>query len=158
VYVFVVPILSQSTRKDGAPAGQVTVVLRGADLDVECEVMVDEVSKAPTQERVHCNRCRHDTLHRLVRRAVDEHTDWFEHGEIDWRIFFDLLQCCGCGEAVLRRTSSSSEDPDPDVRFFPPPVSRHPPRWKYKLPSEMRDILEEVYRSLDANTRTLPMM
>ena len=94
-----------------------------------------------------------------MKRAVDEGEDWDEHvGDIQWRTFFDLLQCCGCGEAILRRTHSWSEDPDPDVRFFPPPVSRHPPRWKFKLPPEMRAVLEEVYRSLDANTRALPMM
>lgn len=40
----------------------------------------------------------------------------------------------------------------------PPPVSRHPPDWQYDLPPKIRAVLYEVYRSLDADNRSLPMM
>jgi hypothetical protein len=121
--------------------------------------MAEDVSKAPVQERVHCNRCGRKTLHRLAGTAVDEGTDWDKYvGDIEWRTIFDMLQCCGCGEAILRRTSSWSEDPDPRVHFYPPPVSRHPPRWVWKIPHGLKSILEEIYHSLDANNLSLPMM
>ena len=120
--------------------------------------MAKDVSKT-VLERVHCNRCRRKTRHRIAGTAIDEGTDWEEHvGEILWRTNFEMLQCCGCGEAVLRRTHSWSEDPDPDVRFFPPPLSRHPPRWTWNIPQNLKAVLDEVYHSLDANNLSLPMM
>jgi hypothetical protein len=45
-----------------------------------------------------------------------------------------------------------------DVRYFPPAVVRDLPRWRFKLPLEMRELLEEIYRSLDAENLRLPMM
>lgn len=121
--------------------------------------MVDAASQAPAQERVHCNRCRLKTLHRLVATATDKGSDWEEHvGEIFWHTVFEMLQCCGCGEAVLRRTHEWSEDPDPDIRYFPPPVSRQPPRWVWKIPHSLNVILNEVYHSLDAHNLSLPMI
>jgi hypothetical protein len=90
---------------------------------------------------------------------MDEGSDWEEHvGEILWRTVFEMLQCCGCGEAVLRRRHTWSEDPDPDIRYFPPPVSRHPPRWVWKIPQGLKAVLNEVYNSLDAANLSLPMM
>lgn len=45
-----------------------------------------------------------------------------------------------------------------DVSYFPPPVSRQPPRWRYNLPVDSRLLLEEIYKSLDADNRRLPLM
>jgi len=126
--------------------------------DVQCNRMGDK-RKANTLERVHCNQCRSKTQHRRVATAKDEGSDWSEHvGDISWRTTFEMLQCCGCGEAVLRRTHEWSEDPDPDVRYFPPPVSRHAPKWSWRLPAQQKAVLAEVYRSLDADNRSLPIM
>jgi hypothetical protein len=121
--------------------------------------MGDDVSKAPAQERVHCNRCRLETMHRLVATATDQGKYWEEYvGEVSWSTVFEMLQCCGCGEAVLRRTHDWSEEPDSDIRYFPPPVSRQPPRWVWKIPHALNVVLNEVYHSLDANNLSLPMM
>ena len=111
-------------------------------------------------ERVHCNRCRSVTIHRLIKRIVDEDSDTIDSGyEVWWETTFDMLQCRGCSEVVLRRSSFFSETmPDEDVRFFPPKASRHPPQWRYHLPNTMRSILEEVYSALDAGSLALPLM
>jgi hypothetical protein len=105
-------------------------------------------------ERVHCNQCRQRTEHRLLKTANDsEETqagDW-------WSTTFDMLECCGCKDVVLRRTSIFMSD-EPDVRYFPPLVSRHSPSWRYDLPQKITAVLDEVYRSLDADNRSLPMM
>jgi hypothetical protein len=45
-----------------------------------------------------------------------------------------------------------------DIRYFPPAIVRDPPPWRFKLPLEMRGLLEEIYRSLDAESLRLPMM
>lgn len=60
-----------------------------------------------------------------------------DQGTIWWETKFDLLQCCGCREALLRRTYVFSEFDVPDVRYFPPRVSRHSPKWKRNLPREI---------------------
>ncbi|HEY1800967.1 MAG TPA: DUF4145 domain-containing protein [Terriglobales bacterium] len=75
-----------------------------------------------------------------------------------WSTTFEMLQCCGCLDVVLRRKFWFSEEPEMDVSYFPPPVSRQPPRWRYNLPVDSRLLLEEIYKSLDADNRRLPLM
>ena len=125
--------------------------------------LIDTVAQKAksTLKRIHCNECRRKTDHRLLKtikgdsgsELIDE-----EGSSIWWETTFDLLQCCGCREAVLRRTYEFSEWDYADVRYFPPRVSRHPPKWVYDLPGDLRLLLEEVYRALDANNHQLPMM
>jgi hypothetical protein len=69
-----------------------------------------------------------------------------------------MLQCGGCQEVVLRSTFKFSENQEDEVRYFPPATSRHPPQWRYKLPPKLRLLLEEIYRSLDSASLSLPMM
>jgi hypothetical protein len=120
------------------------------------------MSQKPTSKirKIHCNECRRKTDHRLLKTVKgdsgSEEID--EQSTIWWETTFDLLQCCGCREAVLRRTYEFSEWDYADVRYFPPRVSRHPPKWVHDLPYDLGVVLEEVYRALDANNRRLPMM
>jgi len=51
-----------------------------------------------------------------------------------------------------------SEWDGPDVRHFPPPVSRHKPEWFHDIPYPLQSLLNETYNSLDADTRALPLM
>lgn len=124
---------------------------------LESRVMATKPSKI---QQVHCNECRRKTDHRLLKTALgdkgSEQED--ETFAIWWETKFDVLQCCGCREVVLRRTYDCTEFEYPDVRFFPPRVSRHSPHWKNKLSWEFRSVLDEIYRSLDANNSRLPMM
>jgi hypothetical protein len=133
------------------------------------------------EERVYCNKCRRKTLHRLLKSTWDERIEGYdrgmyepESGEASSCVFFDMLECCGCKEAVLRRTfhcpdpkvhrqivgSVVVEDDDvkDDVRYFPHVVVRDPPKWRFKLPPKIRKLLEEIYRSIDAENVRLPMM
>jgi hypothetical protein len=113
-------------------------------------------SQAATQ-RVHCNHCHNTTDHLIVKTTINSGET---EAEDYWQTTFDMLECCGCREVVLRRRFEfpADHDPEPDVRYFPPPVSRDPPRWRHRLPNDMRTVFDEIYRSLDANTRCLPMM
>lgn len=138
--------------------------------------------QSKSSERIYCNKCRRKTLHRLLKTTSDERIG--EYGEDVWDpdsgdipscIFFDMLECCGCRDAVLRRTlhcldpevhrrmgGAGVVDADgnvaDDVRYFPPAVVRDPPKWRFKLPLEIRELLEEVYKSIDAENLRLPMM
>jgi hypothetical protein len=69
-----------------------------------------------------------------------------------------MFECCGCKSVVVKRTHMFSEWDDPEVSFFPPPASRIKPDWYHKIPHKMQPILSEIYNSLDADTRALPLM
>ncbi len=110
----------------------------------------------PKIERVYCNKCQGKTDHRLI--ATADGNDSEPEDEFSWSTTFDMLQCCGCQEVVLRRTFYFSEEPDPDVRYFPPVMSRYSPKWRHELPYEMKALLQEIYKSLDSESLRLPMM
>ncbi|MGD0569216.1 MAG: DUF4145 domain-containing protein [Candidatus Sulfotelmatobacter sp.] len=138
--------------------------------------------KSESPERIYCNRCKRKTLHRLLWTTSDERIAEYgeevwedESGEIPSCIYFDMLECCGCKNVVLRRVLHCNDpeahhrmggagrvidedDVADDIRYFPPAVVRDLPPWRFKLPIEMRELLEEIYRSLDAESLRLPMM
>src|SRR5438876_11596121 len=101
-----------------------------------------DVSKSARSEQVYCNKCRGETTHQIVATA-----DGMADDQISSSTNFELLQCCGCQEAVLRRTFEYSIAGAPDyiieevagtefreVRRFPPASVRHPPKWRSNLP------------------------
>jgi len=121
-----------------------------------------EGSDRPIIERIRCNQCRRETRHKLLHTVEDTDSEEIEDGPtIQWTITSDTLQCCGCGHVTLRRSSFHRFAPeDVIIQYFPPAVSRHPPSWQFKetFPEELRSVMREVYQSLDANNRRLPMM
>jgi hypothetical protein len=112
--------------------------------------------------RLHCNQCRRTTYHRLLKTVDNKDSEVHEqHGEqflVWWHITHELFECGGCKSVMVRRTDMHSEWDEPDVLFFPPRVSRHKPTWIYQIPRELRIMLNEVYDSLAADTRALPLM
>lgn len=109
-------------------------------------------------QRLYCNNCHGETLHRLLKAIHDEGSEPCGEQYIWWDIVHEMFECCGCKSVVLRRTQHFSEWDGPDVRFFPPPASRHKPKWLRNIPHNMRLLLEEIYNSLDAATTALPLM
>jgi len=51
-----------------------------------------------------------------------------------------------------------SETPEPEVAYYPPPISRALPPWRYQLENELRSLLDEVYSALHTNSRRLALM
>src|SRR6266404_3128060 len=110
-------------------------------------------------EMVHCNECRRNTWHKLLKETRDEGSEPYDEDfHIWWRIVHQMFECCGCKSVVLRRRHEFSEWDYPDIRFFPPPVSRHKPEWFDEIPRSLRSLLTEIYSSLDADTRAQPLM
>jgi hypothetical protein len=113
----------------------------------------------PNLQKLHCNECHGKTWHKRLKevhdsgseRVADDYALW-------WDITHEMFECRGCNSVVMRRTHELSEWDSPDVRFFPPPVSRRKPEWFYEIPNEIRLLLEETYNSLDANSTSLPLM
>jgi hypothetical protein len=105
-------------------------------------------------QKTHCNTCGHLTKHELLKADREEgSTEEFECADVS-----QMLKCCGCGEVVLRRIHYFSEDPEPNIEYFPPPISRRLPTWYYKLPNRSMSLLKEVYKALQADSPRLAMM
>lgn len=111
----------------------------------------------PTKiQKVHCNACHHITSHRIVGQTEESGAE--PEQDFWWSITHDMLQCCGCEDVVLRRRFSFSENEADEVTFHPPQAARSLPGWGYSLPAGQREVLREIYRSLDAESVRLPMM
>lgn len=112
-------------------------------------------------ERIHCNRCGHETKHLLVAARCHEGSEPYDaEYEISWTTIYDVFECCGCEEVTLRRKYYFSEwNPgEVDEVFYPPRIARKLPSWKNKLSDDIAALLEEVYMSLQADSRRLAMM
>lgn len=105
---------------------------------------------------LHCNDCHGNTRNTLVKRIRFTGED--EEQGFHWSTTYDVFQCRGCEGVVLRKIFWFSENPDADEEFFPPPVTRWLPKWQYKVPNEIRLLLQEVYNAMHSDSRSLAMM
>lgn len=113
-------------------------------------------------ERIQCNRCLGKTQHEILHETTMKQ---IEDDGIEWATKFEMLQCRGCGDVTLRRTLDAVLDgnipwEDNTVTYFPPAVSRRPPSWQQVegFPKNLRSVLKEIYKSLDADNVLLPML
>ena len=100
--------------------------------------------------KAHCNTCGGDRNHEVLHKAS---SSWeSEDGYVSGGNSYETIQCRGCDRIHLRHTSWFSEDDEPNITYFPPPILRKPPEWfdglwidigaEYKFIS---DLLQEVY-------------
>lgn len=124
--------------------------------------MAASKQKKRAPERLFCNGCHKDTLHDLLKEVNDTIEDDVEIGGEPYTVWEEttsqMFKCRGCNSVVLRRTWVFSEYDAKDVQYFPPPVACLKPHWFNELPTVLQELLSEIYRSLDANARALPMM
>jgi Domain of unknown function (DUF4145) len=111
-------------------------------------------------ELVHCNNCLHKTKHFLVAEHSQDITEpsGYEEYDVWWHIKHTLFACCGCESVTLRRKYMFSEWDEPEITFYPPQVSRRLPDWHDELPSEIQELLSEIYTALHSNSRRLALM
>ena len=111
----------------------------------------------PQLERLHCNECGHKTTHkRLHHHSREHHPRWDDSADDPeaFEVRHELLECCGCGEVVLRDSHFGYSD-SPVVDYFPPRVFRKVPDWIHDVKADEEDLLREVYRAIDANCSRL---
>jgi len=110
--------------------------------------------------KVLCRECHHDTKHTvLATHKTSETAEIAACGKIWWEDTYEMVQCCGCETVSLRHTHNFSEEPEPDVRYYPPAVSRPMPPWRSKLKNyKLRSLLEEVYSALGTDCKCLATM
>lgn len=115
---------------------------------------------------VHCNSCGRDTQHEVlheVKQPWDDSTGEFDVSGSD---DFQLLSCRGCLSITLRRRSWMSAEVGPDLSpeiheyFHPPRMHRRLPRWidDIEVPSQVTDLVREIYVALDAAATRLAAM
>lgn len=111
-------------------------------------------------ERVHCNNCLHKTRHFLIAEHSQNITEpsGYEDYDFWWHIKHTLFVCCGCESVTLRREFIFSEWDEPEITFYSPQVSRRLPDWQNELPSEIQELLSEIYTALHSNSRRLALM
>lgn len=109
--------------------------------------------------RAPCRGCHHETRHALLGVRNVERTVELQGGqEITFEDTYEMLECCGCEVVCLRHTHVWSEDPEPEVTYYPPPVSRPMPPWRHKLPAKLNSLVCEIYTALHADSRRLALM
>ncbi|MEK6742440.1 MAG: DUF4145 domain-containing protein [Nitrospirota bacterium] len=108
---------------------------------------------------VHCNKCLRETRHEVVTiRELKESEDIEPDFTIDWITTNTMLECRGCGNVALRRRVVSDDVDVDNTNYYPPPISRQIPRWQYKLPKDMSDLLKESYVALQSGSKRLAIM
>jgi Domain of unknown function (DUF4145) len=105
--------------------------------------------------RCHCNGCGRGTDHDLVAERTVQDQD-AENG-FWWTDHYETLQCRGCRAVCLRHTYDDASG-DEDVAYYPPAISRRPPVWRWDLPTDMREMLDEIYRALHNDSSRLALM
>lgn len=94
----------------------------------------------------------------LAVRKTSDSEDIEGVGPVSWEDTYEMLECCGCENVVLRHSHSFSELPEVEVAYYPPRVSRPTPPWKNKLPYRFSSLMDEIYSALHANSRCLALM
>ncbi len=108
--------------------------------------------------RCHCNNCGRDTDHLLLtRRVVEDREPLDEVAFFSWTDTYEVLQCRGCGAVCLRHTYEDVANVK-SVAYYPPSVSRRAPSWRWNLPGDMKELLNEIYVALHSDSMRLALM
>jgi hypothetical protein len=109
--------------------------------------------------RAPCSLCHRDTKHKVLSLRVTEGSEEIEEvGCVHWRDRYEMLECCGCESVKLRHSSWFSGTDETTVTYYPPPISRPLPPWRFKLPFALRSLIDEIYTALHADSRRLALM
>ena len=116
------------------------------------------MGKAKTT-RAPCQLCLRETKHIVIgARTTSGEAEVEGVGHIDWSDCYEMLECAGCETVCLRQTHTFSEDPELEVTYYPPAVSRRMPAWRYKTSYEIAGLMSEVNAALQNDSRRLALM
>ena len=112
-----------------------------------------------TKVRCHCNNCGRSTSHVVLERRVVEDSDEpdGEYPPFWWTDTYEMLQCKGCDAVCLRHFTEDAAGAETE-RFYPPPISRRAPLWRWHLPETSKELLNEIYIALHSDSRRLALM
>lgn len=116
-----------------------------------------------------CNHCGGER-NCFVRASHTRH-DSVDIGEY-WTAY-DVIECCGCGQLMVRRTDGGSEwatlriSPesgagsalDEQVTYYPPAIFRRKPAWHCQIGDQVLEhLLDEIYAALHNNCQVLALV
>jgi len=109
--------------------------------------------------RCYCNNCGRSTDHLLLQKCVVEDSDEYDGdgSPFWWTDTYEMFQCRGCHAVCLRHFIKDAAGEETEA-FYPPPVSRRPPLWRWHLPVGMKELLNEIYTALYSDSRRLALM
>ena len=121
-----------------------------------------EIARTETiRTQAPCNNCGGQRNHEVL---FSTKTHWHEddcpvHGTDE----YEVLKCGGCDRVILRHTSEASYDPEPTVRFYPPPIFRKQPSWPVGFllsPNTqcVRKLLNEIYIGIQNDSKMIATM
>lgn len=112
-------------------------------------------------ERAPCNECGRYTNHQVL---YSQPHDWVEEDGQGQPFLVanggkDVLKCRGCDGFTLREWLEGDVVGGRSETYYPPRVSRKPPKWLHlHQDSELRGLLNEIYGALHADHRRLALM
>ncbi len=133
--------------------------------------MTAGTGEAPEVVRAHCNGCG-GPRSSFVRAVHTKHSS-DEGGVVDWWDTYQVLECCGCGDVIVRHEYRFSEDTEfeqdldsgelhevPKVRtlYYPPARVRPLPEWFDRLGAAdalLAEVLGEIYAALQDGSLVL---
>lgn len=112
------------------------------------------------EEKVHCNRCVHQTRHEVIAAREQRDTEYDDEGApyFDWITTYSMLECRGCGSVSLRKVETSDGPEYYNVNYYPPQIARRQPAWVSELPEEFKGLIVETYGALHADSKRLALM
>lgn len=128
--------------------------------------------ETPEVIKGHCPKCGADRKADVTTSYVHR---WENEDAMVWSIdTYRILRCRGCDTIYVQHENLFSENEtvkinpttgeweptiDPKVTYWPAPAKRASPEWHAKIADKMlRSLLDEIYRALDADLRTLATM
>lgn len=115
--------------------------------------------------QAHCNQCLRETRQLVVAAKVQSYDDQTPDGEVLYSetTRYEMLECCGCENITLRSICRSCGEPDTNIAYFPPAVTRATPAWlsdfNFSLGHhELSSLFREVYAALHAGSNRLAIM
>lgn len=113
---------------------------------------------APKVVKSDCSGCGRETRHHVLADAKRGDQD---AGGFSWGEKSQFLECCGCETTSVRKVywdDSYSSGDEPDVKLYPPKLSRPVPDWFWQVDTRFQSLLKEVYAALGSGAAALPVM
>jgi hypothetical protein len=116
----------------------------------------------------HCPDCESERAD-----VVAQHREDYDDGNVNGAIFYQILECRGCGKHYFKSTSSNSEDVHnfenqetgayeseyfETIHYWPPAAKRRSPEWANEIGFEDRvlgSLFDDVYTALSNNLGVL---
>jgi hypothetical protein len=117
--------------------------------------------------KAHCNDCGASRNHVVLCADQNRWTEYDQDGDPVWHetALYEMLKCCGCDHVTMRLTEDGPWQDALQVRYFPPSLSKKPPKWLHQLKFMTGDhgkyigsLLQQIYAAFQNDLNALAVM